>query len=112
MSREKMKKIATEAREVVKEIRDLGYRCSEPEDAGDCLESYVELNDNVVRLVFLQPRYTDLILIKLTDEVGGCEEAIYSPRGLYVLANNPREAADAIISKAKMLTAKPRSGPS
>lgn len=110
MSKEKMKKrIATEAQEVVKEIRELGYRCSEPEDLGECLESYVELNDNnVIRLVFLEPKYTDLILVKITDEVGGCEEAIYSPRGLYVLASNPKEVAARIISKTKILAAKPR----
>jgi len=96
----------TRAEEVVNELKRRGLRCSKPEGLDDCEESYLEVNGSVIRLLFLRPRYGDLILVKLTSMVSsGCDDTLYSPRGLYVLAHSEKEAADRIISKIGLVRA-------
>ena len=91
------------AREVVEVVRSKGYRMSMPEEHEDCAESYLECCGSVLRVVFFDPRYSGGVVAKVTPQLGDCDEALYSPQGLYVLSESPEEAAAQLLRKAQFV---------
>ncbi|NAZ38781.1 MAG: hypothetical protein GU345_01955 [Acidilobus sp.] len=99
----------TRAKSVVDLLRSVGFKASTPREGDLCLESYLECCGQVLRLVFFDGRYTDDLVIKVTPEVGGCEDALYASKGLYVIGGSDNEVVKKIIQKAKFLSTTLRS---
>jgi len=99
----------TRAKNIVDLLRSMGFKASTPREGDLCLESYLECCGQVLRLVFFDGRYTDDLVIKVTPEVGGCEDALYAPKGLYIIGGSDYEVAEKIVQKAKFLSATLRS---
>ncbi|MGC9071649.1 MAG: hypothetical protein ACP5HK_03000 [Acidilobus sp.] len=59
-------------------------------------------------MAFLDGRYTDDLIVKVTPDIGGCDEVLYSPRGLYVIGGTDDSIAQRILDKAKFLAATTR----
>ncbi len=90
---------------IVSLLRNQGLKASKPEDLGRCIESYVEYGSSIVRLIFFEPRYSDSIIVKLTTSaIGDCDESLYTPTGLYVLARDEQEAIENIMRKLRLVT--------
>ncbi|MGC9210196.1 MAG: hypothetical protein ACP5FT_02895 [Acidilobus sp.] len=93
------------AKNVVDALRESGYRASTPREADGCLESYLECCGTVLVLAFFDGRYTDDVIVKVSPDVGGCEEILYSPRGLYVIGSDDKDIVQRILDKAKFIAA-------
>ncbi len=95
----------TRAKAIVDLLRSKGYRASSPRELPDCAQSYLECCGIVLLLAFFDGRFTDGLVIKVTTDIGGCEDVLYSPHGLYVIGGTDEEAAERVLEKARFLSA-------
>ena len=95
----------TRAKSIVDLLKSKGYRVSSPHELSNCLTSYLECCDLVFLLAFFDGRFTDDIVVKVTTDVGGCDEVLYTPRGLYVIGGSDEEVAERVLEKARFLSA-------
>ena len=95
----------TRAKSVVDILKSKGYRVSSPRELSNCVTSYLECCDLVFLLAFYDGKFTDDIIVKVTTDVGGCDEVLYTPRGLYIIGGSDEEVAERVLEKARFLSA-------
>lgn len=98
----------TRAKAIVDILRSKGFRASTPHELGQCLESYLECCGGVLLIAFFDGKFSDDLVIKVTTDIGGCEDVLYSPRGLYVIGGTDEEAAERVLKKAEFVSATQR----
>ena len=94
------------ARSLKESLRKKNYKVAGPEPFGTCIELVVDAGDIIFYVYAYPGRHSDTIILKITPDKMECQEALLTPRGLIIIAEEPDEAASRISSLAAKRVAK------
>ena len=83
-------------RSLKESLRKRNYKVAGPEPLGTCIELVVDAGDIVFYAYAYPGRHSDTIILKITPDKMECQEALLTPRGLIIIAEEPDEAASRI----------------
>ena len=93
-------------RNLKENLKKRNYKVAGPDPIGTCIELVVDAGDMIFYAYAYPGRHSDTIILKITPDKMECQEALLTPRGLIIIAEEPDEAASRISSLAAKRVAK------